>query len=510
MDIKIEKLNNTYLRLHCDEGIARELADYFCFQVPNFQFHPLFRKRKWDGKKRLFDIRKHTIYYGLLDKIVKFCEDRNYSYEKIDDFDKPTHTMTAADLDAFIKTLNIPNLDPRSYQNDSVRTLINSQRNLLLSPTSSGKSFINYLIVRYLLQADLKKILVIVPRIQLVQQLYADFEEYGWDARSFVHPIFAGQSKIEKFPVYVSTWQSLMDMPSEYFEQFDAVVVDECHEAKAKEISRIMECCINAEYKFGMTGTLDGTETHKIVLEGLFGPVIRFISTRELIDQGYAASLDIRCLVCGYSEIEKKALRKLAVKPKEGYNVQKASMDAYNQELEFIIHNKNRNAFIAELALSRVGNTLVTFQFVEGEKKPHGKLLYEIIQKLNVDNKKKVYFIHGGTDVDIREEIRKLVENNDNCIIVASSGVFAMGINMKNLHHLILASPSKARIKLLQSIGRVLRLHDSKNQAIVYDIADDLRIGKYINFTLKHFEKRVETYNEEGFTYKVHKVNLGG
>lgn len=359
-----------------------------------------------------------------------------------------------------------------------------------------------------MLDFDLRKILILTPRIQLVHQLLYDFKDYGFDADKHVHMIFGGQEKDIQKPIFISTWQSLQDLPKEYFHQFDAVIVDEAHEATANEISRILDNCINAQYRIGMTGTIKDSQTHKIVLEGMFGKTIRSISTKELIEQGFAPNLKIKTVLLNYSDSTKNELKHSMLKysKKDEENTkQQIAMKNYSTEIEYIVNNRKRNLFITSLALQQDKNCLVTFQYVEGEKKPHGKILYEMISK---NTNRKVFFIHGKVDVEIREEIRKIVENEQNAIIVASTGVFAMGINIKNLHSIIMSSPSKDRIKIFQSIGRILRQHETKNEVIVYDIADDFRIEKYKNYTFFHFEKRLEFYHEERFNPKILEVKI--
>ena len=506
-EIKLEYINETFFRIYCDEGIAKELSEYFTFEVPGAKFHPLVKAKRWDGKKRLFNKRDHTLYYGLLSKLHTFAVERSYT---IDYSGLPVNAINVPSLEDFLPSLNIPShFTLRDYQEKSIIELIRSKRGLLLSPTSSGKSLILYILTRYMLHLGKQKILILTPRVQLVSQLINDYEDYGGDRNDY-HPIFSGQEKDVGKKVYVSTWQSLQNLPIEYFHQFDAIMVDEAHEAKAKEISRIVENSINAEYRIAVTGTLDGSETHKIVLMGLFGNVIKFISTKEMIDRGFAPKLNIKCVVFEYSDTTKQQFYSSWISYKKDMSQDKQfiAMKNYQSEMEFLINNVKRNRAIASLALSMKGNTLVTFQYVKGEKKPHGQLLYDMISKHA--NGQEVHFIHGETDVEIRENIRKSVEGKTGCILVASSGVFAMGINMKNLHNIILASPSKARIKLLQTIGRGLRLHESKEELNLYDIADDMRYKKKTNYTLKHLEQRINVYTEEGFPYRVRPLHIGG
>ena len=128
--------------------------------------------------------------------------------------------------------------------------------------------------------------------------------------------------------------------------------------------------------------------------------------------------------------------------------------------------------------------------------------------KEKADNVRKVFYIFGGVEADEREAIRGIVERENNAIIVASYGTFSTGVNIKNLHNIIFASPSKSRIRNLQSIGRGLRLGDNKVNATLYDIADDLTYKSKENFTLKHFQERINIYTEEEFDYEMHNIEL--
>jgi superfamily II DNA or RNA helicase len=121
---------------------------------------------------------------------------------------------------------------------------------------------------------------------------------------------------------------------------------------------------------------------------------------------------------------------------------------------------------------------------------------------------RKVFFVDGDVETEIREEIRKIMETENDAIVVASFGTFSTGTNIRNLHNIIFASPSKSRVRNLQSIGRGLRQSDGKEMATLYDIADDLRHKKRMNFTLQHFVERVKIYNEEKFPFKIYNIGL--
>ena len=482
--ISLHKLNETFIRFECERGLAQELSSFFEFYVPGFQFVPAYKNKLWDGKIRLADLRNNTIYHGLFPYIQKFCNERNYELE-VDDEITNTESFSLVEAVDFARTLSLP-FEPRDYQIQSFVHAVRNKRLLLLSPTASGKSLILYLIVRWLQESDYKRGLLIVPTTSLVEQMYKDFEDYGYDSEENCHRQYAGKDKhTDKF-LTITTWQSIYKNDKDYFEQFDFVLGDEAHQFKAKSLTTILSGCTNAKYRIGTTGTLDGTNTHKLVLEGLFGPVYKATTTSQLIESKQLADFKIKCLILKYSEEICK---------------QSKSWD-YNQEIEYIVMNEERNNFIRNLALSLEGNTLILFQFVEKQ----GKSLYSKIK--DKAGKRHTFFVFGGTDVEVRESVRAITEKENDAIIVASYGTFSTGINIRNLHNIIFASPSKSRIRNLQSIGRGLRKGDNKETATLFDIVDDMRIGKYANFVLNHFIERVRIYEEEKFSYKFYNIEM--
>jgi len=483
-NIILHKRNEAFIQFECDRGTAQELSDYFTFFVPGYQFMPAFKNRIWDGKVRLADLRNFTIYHGLVPYIQQFCEERDYELT-IDPEVNTAINYSAIEAKEFIDTLNLP-YEVRDYQLKSFIQAVRNKRIMILSPTASGKSLILYMILRHLQHIDHQKGLLIVPTTSLVEQMYKDFEDYGFDSDQYCHRQYSGKEKHSDKFLTITTWQSIYKNPKEYFEQFDFVLGDEAHQFKAKSLTTIMSGLENASYRIGCTGTLDGAQTHKLVLEGLFGPVYKFVTTAELIEQGHLAEFKIKCLVLGYPE----EVRKLA----KGWD--------YQTEIEYIVKNPKRNEFIRNLALSLEGNTLILFQFVE----KHGKDLYASIKE-HAKNR-RVFFVYGGTDVEIRESVRSITEKENDAIIVASYGTFSTGINIRNLHNIVFASPSKSRVRNLQSIGRGLRIGDNKESATLFDIADDFRIGKYTNYTLHHFIERVKIYDEEKFKYKFYNIEI--
>ena len=494
--IIVTKRNEAYVKIKCERGIAQELSDYFTFFVPGHQFTPAFRNRIWDGKIRLFDLRTFELYHGLVSYIEAFCKERDYSLEYGDPRPDLTDDYPVYHADKFITELDLQSrgqsIGVRDYQKSAYIHSMRNKRALLLSPTSSGKSLIIYLLIRQILEYKCKKGLIIVPTTSLVEQLYSDFADYstanGWKVEDNVHRIYQGKDKHTDLPLTVSTWQSLYTQPNEYFEQFDFILGDEAHLFKAQSLVSIMTKCVNAKYRIGLTGTLDGTKTHKLVLEGLFGTVEKVTTTKELMDNKQIADFIIKCLVLKHDE--------------EICQLMKGK--TYQEEIEYLILNENRNKFIKNLSVSLTGNTLILYQYVD----KHGKILYDMISNTKNIGDRKVFFVYGKTDTETREEVRRITEDENDAIIVASYGTFSTGINIRNLHNIIFASPSKSRVRNLQSIGRGLRKMDGKEVATLYDIADDLRVGKHINFTLQHFIERVKIYTEEKFPFKTYNIGL--
>ena len=475
--IEISKKDEVYLKVTCEPGVAQEICDYFTFTVPGHTFMPSYRMKIWDGKIRLFHNR--LLYSGLLEYVFIFAEKRNYQVIPDGDWWKP---LKIEKNEKFLSSLKLP-FEPRDYQLEGFHHALSYKKSLLVSPTASGKSLIIYLIVRALNV----KTLIIVPTTSLVSQLYTDFQEYGWDSAKYCHQVYAGQDKVSDKLVVISTWQSIYKLQKKIFEPYKLVIGDEAHGFKSKSLTSIMTKCVNAEYRVGTTGTLDGTQTHKLVLEGLFGKVYKVTTTKKLIDQKQLASFRIDIIVLKYSEELCQQFTKIK----------------YADELEFIVGHEKRNKYIRNLVLSLEGNTLLLFRLV----KKHGRILYDMIKEKTDDNR-KTFFVFGGTETETREQIRAIAETERDAIIVASYGVFSTGINIRNLHNIIFASPSKSRIRNLQSIGRGLRLSDNNQETVLYDIADDLRWKNRKNYAYRHHEDRMKIYDEEKFPYKIYNISL--
>jgi len=483
-DLVIVKSNEVFLKIEADPHIEYELRDYFKFEVPNAKFMPQYRGRNWNGEIHLFDMRTKQIYVGLLDKLVSFCKSYNYTYSFKENkfYGLPFEINDEISYEGVKDYMqSICSHSPRQYQIEGVYDALRHNRKLLISPTASGKSLMIYSIVRYYIDKG-KRILLVVPTTSLVEQMYKDFHDYGWDVESYCHRIYSGREKDSDLPVTITTWQSIYKLERSFFENYDVVIGDEAHLFKSKSLISIMTKLHHAKYRFGFTGTLDGTQTHKWVLEGVFGPSYKVTRTSELMEKGHLSKLDIQCVVLKH-------------------NPQR--FNTYEDEIQYIINHEKRNNFIRNLAINLKGNTLILYSRVE----THGQPLYENINN-SVPNGRKVFYVHGGVAASEREEIREITEKESNAIIIASYGVFSTGVNIKNLHNVVFASPSKSRIRNLQSIGRVLRKSQTKDKAMLYDIADDCTYNSRKNYTLNHLIERIKIYNEERFNYEIHTVNL--
>ena len=491
--VTVEKLDEVYVRVFSDASVEQELADFFTYEYPGARFTPQYKARLWDGKVRLYDQLRKTLYVGLVEYVEKFCERNNYTFD-YKTKEQWEDVVTTEIVEEFAQWLNPHGrgkpIEIRDYQVEAVTTALNKERVLLLSPTASGKSFIIYTIMRWHINEG-RKCILIVPTTSLVEQMYADFEDYssanGFEVKDHCQKLYSGFSKDFTKNVLITTWQSIYLQPKSWFKQFNVMFGDEAHNFKAKSLTGLMEKMDTIRFRVGTTGTLDNKKVHQLVLEGVFGPLHRVTTTKALMDSGRLSNLNITCLILKYSEeIRKERKNK-----------------TYQEEMDWLVTNEKRNKFIRNLAVTSKGNTLVLFQFVE----KHGKVLYDLI-KNKVHEGRKVFFVYGGTDVSDREAVRHICEKEDDAIIIASYGTFSTGINIPSIENVIFASPSKSKIRNLQSIGRGLRLKDGKTSCNLYDIADNLQWKSWKNHTLNHAAERYKTYTEEQFKLKLIEIEL--
>lgn len=496
--ITVGKVNESYLKIQADSGVELELREYFSFDTPNKEFMPMYRNRMWDGKIRLYNAMTHLLPVGLYLHLHKFCKERQYKLTKIEtSYGLPLdiHNVTYNDVKSFVDGLGVtlPNGEaPREYQIDAIYRAIRYQRRLLKSPTGSGKSLIIYCFLRYLQTQTDKKLLLVVPTINLVNQMYSDFAEYsennGWDVDQNCAKFYGSLPRTSDLQIHISTWQGIHKQPREFFQNYFALIGDEVHEWKAKSMQSICQKCSETAWRIGTTGTLHNEAVSNLTIEGAFGPTHLVATTKQLMDMGFLSPIKIKAIVLEYPKDLRAANRSRK----------------YQEELAWILANENRNKFICKLAKSCPGTTLVLFQRIG----KHGIPLEEMMRKYVTD--RTIHMVHGGVDADDREAIRKLAIASTNDIIMGSTGTFALGVNVPNIHNIIFTSPSKAAIKIPQSIGRGIRLSEGKKYCTLYDIADDLSNGNKFNTTLQHFLDRINIYSREDFEYTITNVPFSG
>ena len=499
-DIEIIKLNESFVHVKTDGGIAAEISDYFKFRPPGYQFMPSFKAKMWDGYIRMFSVMDRKLQVGLLQRLMMFSQSSDYSVKLDEKFKVKNKKYSMEVVEEFTKSLKLQSkgkdIIPHDYQLTAIRNGINDKRGILLSPTASGKSLIQYCLIRWFLEQSEDKVLLIVPTISLVSQMYSDFEDYSsknnWNVEDNCHMIIGGQDKNSDSRVYISTWQSIYKMGPKYFSQFGTVLGDECHLFKAQSLTSIMNKSENADVRIGLTGTVDSKTVHKLQLEGNFGRIKRVATTNELQKKGHLSEIKIKPIKLSYPDADRKLCKKLT----------------YQEEIKWLEAHDGRNQLLTNLALSQSKrpndqtNTLLLFN-----KIAHGEKLYDMISEQAKDGQ-KVFYVSGRVKATEREAIRAYMTNNINVIIVASFGVFSTGINIPNIHNIILASTSKSEIRVLQSIGRGLRKALGKTHMLLFDVFDDLRWKSRENYAYQHFIERLNIYVREKFEYIIHKVNM--
>lgn len=498
--IRVQKISESYIKVRSEPHIEQELSQYFTFEVPGAKHTPKFKAKIWDGLIRLYNLNTKKIYAGLYDTVVKFAAQNEYQVEFVPSEQYPyiikERHLDRQKVEEWVKTLNIHSngepITPRTYQIDALIESIEKQRIVLLAPTSSGKSLILYMLVRWFVEVD-KKMLMIVPSVNLVQQMYNDFNDYSnngefWNVEDFCQEIYSGKSKQITKSLTISTWQSLQNIKDdEFYHQFNVAFCDEVHLAAAKVVSSIMERLTIAKYRIGTTGTIDDkSKTKALTLVGLFGPIHIVTTYDELMLDGHISNLKIKSIMLKYPTDARKVISKYK----------------YQQEIDWLVTNRNRNKFITGLALSCKGNTLIFCTKVEDHAKP----LIEMI-KANIKDDRKVFGIFGSAAV---EDLKKLIAQESNCIMVASYSKFSTGANVQSIRNIIFGSPSKSMERVLQSIGRGLRLDDEndKTHCNLFDLVDDLSYKSKRNYTLDHGNVRIKLYSEANFNYKFYETEI--
>ena len=499
MDIEVKFSDTSFVQIQAESHIIFELRDYFSFQPPGYQYQAKYKYGGWNGYIYLMDY-NGRLPYGLAYLVSKFAESRGYSIW-VDPKINEEEDITRESFDSWLTDHPVYSGDkqitPHWYQADSVFHALKKRRAVLNLPTSAGKSLIQGLISRWCLENYTGKVLVIVPTTSLVDQMINDFADYRLFPREMMLGIRSGSTKNSNAKIYVSTWQSAVKMPPEWFQQFMCLMVDECHLSTGASITKIINTMDQCIFKFGLSGSLKEGKTNMMQYVGAFGQIFKPVSTSKLMEEGHVSNLKINTIFLRYPEEEIKRLK---------------GAD-YQTETTYVTSHKKRNIWICKLALKlardKNENVFVMFRLTK-----HGKWLYEQLSKV-YDN---VVYISGETDTNDRNEMKRIAESTKGLIVIGSIGVLSTGVSIKNLHHIIFAHPCKSAVTVKQSIGRVLRLHGSKLFASVWDIVDNLATlaksktakNKYssLNYSMKHAIERVRIYSEERFDYVIKHIDL--
>lgn len=495
-DVHLRFINYSYIQVVGERSTILDLHGRMRFQKQDSKYDPRVKRGKWDGFVSLLNSTTGIIYAGLAFQIMKICKELGYSVS-IDDellYDE----VSLEEVKNHVASLNLPSwIDTRDYQIEATAKCIRSRRRIFVSPTSSGKSLMMY----FLFTWYKKKTLIIVPSIGLVNQLKNDFISYGYQGSivtSAEHDV-----KQNNLPgdLVISTWHSIdngkSSVEENWFDQFEVIIGDEAHTCQAKTLISILSKAKNVPFKFGTTGSMPKDDLNKHTIEGLFGPISTTITTKQMIDRGYASKLTIKCIVLKYP----KEVIQEYWDTRLGKDVVRDAVELYNNEIDFLIQHEGRNKFIKNLALSLEGNKLIFFR-----RRQHGNTIYDMLK----EQPNPVFFIDQTVSGEDREKIRNQMEAEDNATLVASMKTTATGVSIKNLIHLIAGAPTKSRTTLIQGVGRMLRLHEKKTErgAILYDIVDDLSLNGRDNFALSHFRKRAEIYSEEQHQFKIYSIRL--
>lgn len=505
--IEIDKIDEVYFQVrNLTRGSALELKEHLSCKIENYWFHPKVRARIWDGTISFYDWNSQTIPIGLFPQFVKFCRKFNYEYHANFSREEIINDISDEKFEEFYQNIfKEEEYSPRDYQDDCIKSALRMKRGVIESPTGSGKSLVIYSIMRFIMGVAEGKILLIVPNVSLVNQMFSDFQEYGWShAETYCSLIFSGSKKINpNCPIVISTWQSIYKRPQSFFEQFQAVLVDETHGAKSNSIQTCLKKCVNAEYRIGLTGTMPEDLHNQYTIYGFLGPKIFEMKSSELIEKGILSNIKIANLMIQYPK--ETVFRYWH--DEEGH-VKKRS---YQEELDIIYGNPDRNKIFKLIVdkLNKEENILILCHRIS-----HLKDIKAYLESNFTDY--DIFEIYGQTDSDERERVRKLTNIQGSTIILGTFATMSTGINIKRLHHVIFASSYRSKIKVLQSIGRGLRTHETKDKLFVWDIVDDLswvhdwgsEEVHHKNHVYGHWLNRLEYYDKQGFQYLTKKINI--
>lgn len=486
-EVTVEKTNNSFLTIHSSEPCVHdELYEFFKVKDPS---HRPSKFSKYDGFVRLYDRQTGKLPAGLLKRLLPRL--KNYTVT-LDERLRSIRDITEEELREWVDGLGLP-FTPHDYQYRAFFLAIKYRRVTELADTGAGKTLIMYLITRFWYELGNNRTLIMVPSVLLAKQALEDFVSYGWkEARGLCQQIMDGKSKVLSKPVVIATWQSIQDMDSEYFESIDGIIHDEVHGAQAKKQTKIVSQCKNAADRVGLTGTLNGTELHSFQVEACHGPIMNIVDTQRLKELGQASETKVIAVHMKYQRLDLLRFQKLD----------------YQGAISYILKHRPRQLAVANLVKglsTKKENTLVLFERVEDG-------LYkfkEILEELGLGDRVRV--IEGSIGLNARFETKEELETGEGLILLATWGTLSTGVNIKKIHNLVLNSSTKGLIRVLQAVGRILRVHSTKDCAKIFDIIDDTRKDEAsFSYFFDHAKERFGFYKMKNHPVSSIPFNLTG
>jgi superfamily II DNA or RNA helicase len=476
--VSIVKINNTWGHVVCNDIPTMEaLYKRFAVPVENYWFMPKYRAGVWDGKVH-FVTEAGRFYNGLLPKILQFFGD-DYDIELDSSYEKEFVDVELLKKD-FIEYTDqtLTTLDPYRYQwRGSIKALYH-KRAICEHGTGSGKSYTITMIVNYLRHKNINhKFLILVPKLDLIEQFYDNMIEFGFPET--ILGKYNGFQKDTQQPIIISTWQSIYKNAA-FLKMFTVFIADECHGLKADHVRGVAERVVNCEWRLGFTGTMPDQKSDHLLIQGVLGPVVDQALYEELQREKTISALKITLLKLIYPEPVIEQMKDIP----------------YDLEKEFIENDPFRNNLICKIAdkfAKANKNCLILVKKID-----HGERLINMLKGLGHDPS----FVYGDVKIDERNDIRRGIEEKEGQIIVATTGVYSTGISINRLHVLMFASSGKSKIQTLQSVGRGLRKHPTKNELQLFDI------GENCNHSRKHLNIRVKYYEKNKFNYTIKEVTV--
>lgn len=507
MLVKLSENKNFLQVIDCTDIEFKQLQMSFRKRVKNWRFNPQVKRKLWDGYISYIDS-AGRIPVGLWNELTEVCKEHGFAvnFENFDLFKSPftkeEYLSWVSATSFFDKKGN--KIEPRDYQVNSVWLILKYKLSISEIATSAGKTLIMYMVLAFLRHKGLlKRMLIIVPNISLIIQTYEDFQDYSNKDTSLNLQMISGQTDKElneDTHTVIGTFQSLVKQPATFFEGFDVVCVDEAHFTQAKSVKETLSKCRNVVYRFGLSGTLEKEDfAERLTLQAFLGPIINKVSAEFLFQNKYATPVQVKVIKLSY--LDDDIREKLKQIRKRRNSIDGAKI--LDIERKLVIESDIRLKYICDLVNNTTKNTLVLFHNVKAN---YGKKIQERLFELSKD--KDVFYVDGETDVNKREYFKQSLEHGENKVLIASFGTFSTGISVKNIHNIVFAESFKSDKIIRQSIGRGMRLHETKEKTNIIDIVDDFTYEGDKNFLIRHMEKRLEIYETQGFPFKIYDVNL--